>query len=118
MATAGELKQRILQVYNGVHQDLFGLGLRQQSIEFAANKIIIVDVSTRVPILKGLVSEKPVLVSRMDHLLLDAYKLQFMESLRSSLKLNIVAVLKDYDAATELSGTIIVLDRDVSCYYE
>ena len=118
MITAGELKQRILQVYNGVHQNLFGLGLRQQSIEFAANKITIVDISTRVPILKGLVDEKPVLVSRMDHLLIDVYKLRFMQCLKSELKLNIVAVLKDYDAATELSGTIIVLDRDVSCYYE
>ena len=118
MATAGEFKQQILQVYNAVHQSLFGLGLRRQSVELISNKVIIVDVNPRAPVLKTLADDRPDLVSITDEILLEAYKRQFSQELRDRLQLNIVAILKDYDAATEYSGTIILLDRDVSCYYE
>ena len=118
MASAGEFKQQILQVYNAVHQGLFGQGLRRQSVELISNTVIIVDVSPRAPVLKSLAEDRPDLVSIVDEILLEEYKRQFALELRDRLQLNIIAILKDYDAATEYSGTIILLDRDVSCYYE
>lgn len=49
-------------------------------------------------------------------MLFQVFKREIKAALEQQFQLNIVAVLKDYDAETEFSGTIVVLDRDVEHY--
>ncbi len=116
MLTSGELKQDILRVYNAVNKQIFNAGVRQQSVEFVGNKIFIVSINTRVPILKLLDEEYADTTRHLDHLLSQAFKKHIRAALEQQFKLNIIAVFKDYDSATEYSGTMIILDRDVESY--
>jgi len=116
MLTIGELKQQICSINNSIHQDLFGLGLRKQSVDFVANKILIVDVSARASVLVTLTNKHPDKVAEIDKLLLEEYKLRFIRDFKEKLNIEIKAVLKDYDAATEHAGTIIILDKAVNDY--
>jgi hypothetical protein len=49
---AGTFKQEILKVYNRVNRQIFNTGVRQQNVEFAGNKIIILSLNARIPALK------------------------------------------------------------------
>lgn len=113
---AGEFKQEILKVYNAVNKQIFNTGVRQQNVEFVGNKIIILSLNSRVPVLRLLDEDYSDSTKYLDHLLSQIFKKQIKAALEKQFKLNIVAVFKDYDAMTEYSGTIICLDRDVETY--
>lgn len=113
---AGEFKQEILKVYNAVNRQIFNTGVRQQNVEFAGSKIVILSLNTRVPILRLLDDEYSGSTDFLDHLLTQVFKKQIKLELEKQFRLNVIAVFKDYDAASEYSGTIICLDRDVEAY--
>lgn len=110
---AGTFKQEILKVYNSVNRQIFNTGVRQQNIEFAGSKIIILSLNTRIPALKLLDDNYAGTTDYMDHLLTQVFKKQIKTAIEKQFHLKVVAVFKDYDAASEFSGTIICLDRDV-----
>ncbi|MCI1965601.1 MAG: DUF2294 domain-containing protein [Oscillospiraceae bacterium] len=110
---AGTFKQEILKVYNSVNRRIFNTGVRQQNVEFAGSKIIILSLNTRIPALKLLDDKYAGTTDYMDHLLTQIFKKQIKTSIEKQFHLNVIAVFKDYDAASEFSGTIICLDRDV-----
>lgn len=116
MLTTGEFKQGILKVYNTVNKQIFNMGVKQQNVEFVSNKIVIVSINSRVPILKLLDENFESSTKQFDYLLSQVFKKYVKAALEEQFKLNIVAVIKDYDSLTEYSGTIIILDRDVECY--
>ena len=116
LMTAGEFKQELLKIYNAINKQIFNVGVKQQNVDFVGNKIIIVSVNNRVPILKLLDEDYPDSTSHLDYLLSRVFKKQIRAALERQFQLNIVAVFKDYDAETEYSGTIIYLDRDVEHY--
>ncbi len=113
---AGTFKQEILKVYNNVNRQIFNTGVRQQNVEFVGDKIIIFSLNTRVPALKLLDSQYAGTTDYMDHLLTQVFKKQIKTAIENRFHLNVIAVFKDYDAASESSGTILCLDRDVEAY--
>ena len=116
--TAGTLKQEILKVYNAVNRQIFNTGVRQQNVEFAGSKIIILSLNSRVPVLKLLEGEYSGLTGLTDYLLTQVFKKQMKEEFQRQFRMNVIAVFKDYDACTEYSGTILCLDRDVEAYLD
>lgn len=116
MTCAGDFKQDLLRIYNQINKKLFNVGVKQQKVDFVGNKIVIISKNGRVPVLKLLDVNYPLSTRQLDHLLFQLFKQEIKEELMKQFQLNIVTVLKDYDTETELSGTIIVLERDVECY--
>ncbi|MGG6311018.1 Na-translocating system protein MpsC family protein [Paenibacillus macerans] len=115
-STAGEWKQDILRIYNAINKQIFNVGVKQQKVDFVGNKIVIISLNGRVPVLKLLDEDYPQATRQLDYLLFQVFKREIKAALERQFQLNIVAVLKDYDAETEFSGTIVVLDRDVEQY--
>ena len=113
---AGTFKQEILKIYNAVNRRIFNTGVRQQNVEIAGSKIVILSLNTRVPVLKLLDGKYSETTNYLDHLLTQVFKKQFKAELQKQFHMNVIAVFKDYDADTEYSGTIICLDRDVEAY--
>ena len=116
--TAGDLKQEILRIYNAVNKQIFDVGVRRQHVDFVADKIIIVSLNTRVPVLKVLDESFSATIQHVDYLLSQTFKKQLRMELERQLQLHMLVLFKDYDAETEYSGTVIVLDRNVSEYHE
>ncbi len=114
--SVGEFKQGVLRVYNAVNKRLFNVGVKQQNVDIVGNKIVILSVNARVPILKVLENEDVVSSGYLDALLVRVFKREIREAIEKEFGLRIVAVLKDYDAETEYAGTVIVFDRDIEQY--
>ncbi len=114
ITNAGELKQRILAIYNATNQQVWGTGVRQQRVELLRDQILVVAVHQRVPALASLDATRRDLTRQVDVALVDLYKTVFKAELETALGLRVSAVLKDYDPKTQLSCTVIVLDRPLS----
>lgn len=114
--TAGELKQDLLRVYNAINKKIFNVGVKQQKVDFVGNKIIIVSRNSRVPVLKLLDENYPLSTRQLDHLLFQVFKQEIRTSLEQQFQFKIISILKDYDAETEFSGTIVFLEKDVEAY--
>lgn len=112
----GAAKQEILRIYNAINQKIFSAGVKQQRVDFLDNKILIMSRNSRVPILKLLDGDHPNATRRIDQLLFQVFKREIRQALEQRFHLNIVAILKDYDAETEFSGTVVVLERDIGTY--
>jgi hypothetical protein len=112
--TPGELKQRILRIYNATNQQVWGAGVRQQRVELLPEQIVIVAVHQRVPALAALDPHRRDLTRQVDTALVDHYKSVFQVALESELGLRVAAVLKDYDPQTQFSGTVVVLAEPLS----
>jgi hypothetical protein len=113
---AGTLKQEMLKVYNEVNLKIFNAGVIRQKVDFAGNKIVIVSVNHRVPILKLLDNLDETSIMNVSVVLNNHFKEAIREAFEREFQLNIVSILKDYDVKTEYSGTIMILDRDVDSY--
>ncbi|WP_339271885.1 DUF2294 domain-containing protein [Paenibacillus sp. FSL K6-1330] len=116
MMTAGELKQDLLRVYNAINKKIFNVGVKQQKVDFVGNKIIIGSRNSRVPVLKLLDENYPLSTRQLDHLLFQVFKQEIKASLEQQFQFKIISILKDYDAETEFSGTIVFLEKDVEAY--
>jgi uncharacterized protein YbcI len=114
--TSGGLKQEIIKVYNEINIKIFDAGVKRQKVDFVGNKILILSINQRVPVLKRLDSMDRASTRKLDLLLFDCFKEEIKKEFEQVFKFNIVAILKDYDVVTEYSGTIIILDRDVDSY--
>ncbi|SEM14888.1 Uncharacterized protein YbcI [Paenibacillus sp. cl141a] len=116
MMTAGELKQDLLRVYNAINKKIFNVGVKQQKVDFVGNKIIIVSRNSRVPVLKLLDENYPLSTRQLDHLLFQVFKQEIKASLEEKFPFKIISILKDYDAETEYSGTIVFLEKEIETY--
>ena len=113
---AGQLKQSILKVYNEINMEMFNAGVSRQKVDFVGNKILILSINHRVPVLKLLDGKDRESTKRLDSLLSEHFKSELKKAFERAFQMHIVATLKDYDIVTEYSGTIIILDRDVESY--
>jgi hypothetical protein len=111
--TAGELKQRILGLYNATNQEIWGAGVRQQRVELLGDRILVVAVHQRVPALAALDEERRDLTRQVDVALMDRYKALFRTKLEDLLGLRVVTVLKDYDPETQVSCTVAMLEASL-----
>jgi hypothetical protein len=112
--TPGELKQRILRIYNATNRQVWGAGVRQQRVDLLPEQIVIVAVHQRVPALAALDHHRRDLTRQVDTALVDHYKSVFQAALERELGLRVAAVLKDYDPQTQFSGTVVVLAEPLS----
>lgn len=115
-SNTGEFKQEILKVYNAINKAIFHVGVRQQHVDFAGNKIVILSCNNRIPALKLLDETYSGSTQYMDFLLAQIFKKQLKKELEEKFHMKIIAVFKDYDMKTEYSGTIVYLNRDVESY--
>jgi uncharacterized protein YbcI len=113
---AGTLKQEILKIYNEINLKIFNAGVKQQKVDFVGNKIIIVSVNHRVPVLRLLDDLDETSIRNVSVILGNHFKAAIKEAFEREFQMNIVTILKDYDVKTEHSGTIVILDRDVESY--
>ncbi|MBY6053977.1 Na-translocating system protein MpsC family protein [Cytobacillus firmus] len=114
--TAGPFKQELIKDYNNINLLLFNIGVKSQRIDFLGDKILIFAYHKRIPSLKHL-DEINRFVTRMtDIAIIDSYKEHLWNVLEEKYGMKVLSILKDYDPVTELSGTVITLDRDTSAY--
>lgn len=109
----GVLKQEIIKIYNSVNQEIFGIGIKSQKIEIAGEKVFIFATHKRIPALKMLDDKHRALTANVDMLLMEANKRMLKEQLESTLGLDVKLILKDYDIATEYSGTVIIMENRI-----
>ncbi|MBD2869377.1 DUF2294 family protein [Paenibacillus sp. IB182493] len=110
------MKQNILKMYNEINMSIFNAGVSRTKVDFVGNKILILSINHRVPVLKLLDERDRRATRRLDMLLFEHFKTEIKAALEDAYQLNIVTILKDYDLETEYSGTIVILDRDVESY--
>lgn len=116
ITSAGQWKQDILRIYNEINKKLFNTGVRQQKVDFVGNKIIILSINSRVPVLKVLDAHNASASREINLVLHEVFKREIRQAFMDEFQLNIKAVLKDYDVETEYSGTIIILEKDLEHY--
>jgi uncharacterized protein YbcI len=114
--TAGGLKQDILRLYNEINMSIFNSGVNRTKVDLVGNKILILSVNKRVPVLRLLDAKDRSATRKIDALLFEHFKAEIRAALENAFQLNIVTILKDYDIETEYSGMIVILDRDVESY--
>ncbi|WP_100400162.1 Na-translocating system protein MpsC family protein [Bacillus sp. FJAT-44742] len=112
----GDFKQELIKDYNDINRQLFDIGVKHQKVEIIGDKVIILANHKRIPSLKCL-DESNRLVTRLtDISIIENFKVQLKKTIEEKYNMKINAILKDYDPATEYSGTIIILEREVSYY--
>ncbi|AKM20716.1 Na-translocating system protein MpsC family protein [Anoxybacillus geothermalis] len=114
--TFGHFKQEVLKIYNEINKKIFDTGVKRQRVEIIGDKLMILSVNPRIPALKVADQVNSSLTRTMDTILSDWFKKEIKAVFERQFHMNVVAVLKDYDAETEYSGTIVILDRDLSSY--
>lgn len=113
-SSLGAVKQEILRLYNAVNQDMWRVGVRRQRVDVLGDQIVIVAEHERVPALAVLDAEHRPLTRMVDGALLDENKRRLREVLSEALGIPIRAVLKDYDPATQMAATVVLLDRPLT----
>ncbi|MBD2844957.1 DUF2294 family protein [Paenibacillus sp. IB182496] len=112
----GELKQEVIKIYNSINQEIFGIGIRSQKIEVFGDKVTVFATHKRIPALKILDETNRSLTASVDMLVMEANKRMLKEQLEDKLGLPVKLVMKDYDPVTELSGTVIVFEREIDFF--
>jgi hypothetical protein len=110
------LKQEILKAYNEINIKIYTVGVTRQKVDFVGNKILIVNLNNRVPILKVLDDFDRTSTRNISSILSEHFKAAIKETFEREFQMNIISILKDYDVETEYSGTIVILERDVESY--
>lgn len=114
--SAGQLKQELTKVYNEVNLLLFQIGVKRLRVDFVGDRILFMTYHQRVPAMRSVDEKKRDLTRMMDILLIDEFKIHLKERLEAKYGVKVVSILKDYDPETELSATVVVLDRNVETY--
>ncbi|RXT15537.1 Na-translocating system protein MpsC family protein [Ammoniphilus sp. CFH 90114] len=114
--SAGQMKQELIRDYQEINQHLFEIGTKQQRVEFVSDKILIMTVHRRAPAIRSLDMKRRDVTRVMDILLVDEFKEHFKNKLETKYGFKVVTILKDYDPLTELSATVVVIDREVEDY--
>jgi hypothetical protein len=114
--SVGQFKQEVLRVYNEINKRIFNCGVKRQKVEVVGNKIVIISINARIPVLKMIDEYDRSASRRFDLALQDRFKAEIRQAFEHHFKLPVVAVLKDYDVKTEHSGTIVILERELEQY--
>jgi hypothetical protein len=114
--TTGQFKQDVLRLYNEINKKIFNSGVKQQKVEVIGNKLVIISMNPRLPVLKIMDEHDPLAVRNLDWVLRDRFKSEIKATFEAYFHIKVVAVLKDYDLVTENSGTIVILEHDLQRY--
>ncbi|MFD2370788.1 Na-translocating system protein MpsC family protein [Brevibacillus sp. GCM10020057] len=116
--SAGQLKQELTKVYNDVNLQLFQIGVTRLRVDFVGDRILFMTYHRRVPAIRSVDEKNRELTRMMDILLIDEFKGQLKQRLEAKYEIKVVSILKDYDPETELSATVVVLERNVETYLQ
>lgn len=109
-----ESKKRMAQLYNEVSKELFGYGTTLLRVTVEDGLITFQARHRRSPRSAALEGEDMALKQEVDFRLSMVYKRKFREKLEQEMKLNIEAVLRDYDAPTQWAFTNVILAKEPS----
>ena len=116
MVTAGEFKQELLKIHNGVNMEIFFQGLHQQRVEIVGEKAIIIAKNNRVRVL-SIVDQCDPTVSRMvDQVLLVEFKRRFRQRVEERFGVPVFSLIKDYDPKAEMSIVVLVYEQMVEAF--
>jgi hypothetical protein len=111
--SAGDVKQRILRIYNAVNQSISGVGVRQQQVHLLGHAILVIAEHRRIPALAVLDSTYRTLTRQVDVALVDLYKEALKEELEVALGVGVRTILRDYDPVTQLACSLIILETEL-----
>lgn len=111
--SCGQFKQELMKEYNDINKSIFSMGVKEFSVDYTGNKIILMSKSGRPPLLRELDINYPLDSMHVNELLITVFKKKIKERFKEKFHLNIVAIFKDYDVETEYSVTVIVLNGNV-----
>ncbi len=114
--TKFELKQCVMRENNQIYKDIFDRGVEEQQVSIYENKILLVAKHRRGPILKIIEESGSYLTSIVNQLLINKAKERLIDVLRNRYGLGVDLILKDYNPISEISGTFVILDKDVNHY--
>ncbi|WP_420854654.1 DUF2294 domain-containing protein [Salipaludibacillus agaradhaerens] len=104
-----EQKKTLAHIYNSVAKELFGTGTTFLKVSIHDNVITFHAKHHRSPRSAALEGEDPNLKMEVDFRMSQLYKKKLKEKIEQELHLPLEAVLRDYDGATQLAFTNIVL---------
>jgi hypothetical protein len=106
---SNETKKLLSHLYNEVSKELFGVGTTFLKVSVDKNVITFQAKHRRAPRSAALEGEVPSLKQEVDFHMSLLYKKKVRQKLEEQTDWEIEAVLRDYDAATQLAFTNIVL---------
>ena len=106
---SNESKKRMCQIYNEVSKELFGFGTTLLRATVENNIVTFVAKHRRSPRSAALEVEAPGLKLEVDFRMSMLYKKRLREKLIEDMELDIEALLRDYDSATQWAITNIIL---------
>jgi hypothetical protein len=112
-SSAGDVKQRILRIYNAVNQSISGVGVRQQQVHLLGDAILVVAEHGRITALAALDSSYRSLTRQVDVALVDLYKESLKTELEAALGMGVRTILRDYDPETQLACSLIILEAEL-----
>lgn len=112
-ASLQSYKRSISQLYNELNMEMYGTGVRKQSISIAENKVLIFAELRRLPELNALEKGHKNLCLHLDSALRTEFKRRLKERIEHTFQVSVRTVLLDYDMNTELTFTTIFLEENV-----
>ncbi|OMF20530.1 DUF2294 domain-containing protein [Paenibacillus sp. FSL H7-0331] len=104
-----EGKKQLCHIYNDISKELFGFGTTLLKVTFDNQLITFVARHRRSPRSAALEGEAPNLKYEVDFYMSSIYKKKLKERLEEELKLDMEAVLRDYDPHTQWAITNIIV---------
>lgn len=105
-----------MKEYNHVNQLIFKNGVIEQQVTAIENKIVIMAKHRRIPALKIIEDSSSELTKAIDRLLIDQYKIFLKDRLEERFRFKVSYILKDYCPKNEVSGTVILLEKQIDEY--
>lgn len=109
----GEFKQALTRDYNRINSSIFASGVVTLKIDVLEDRISMLAVHKRQPALQTLSRENAHIADLADLYLIKAFKKEMKQVLVDEYGLDVVAIFKDYDAAAQLSSTMVLLQKGV-----
>ncbi len=110
---SNETKKVLSHMYNEVSKELFGFGTTLLKVTVEQNVITFQAKHRRAPRSEALEGEVPSLKQEVDFHMSLLYKKKLKQKLETQTNWDIEAVLRDYDSATQLAFTNIVLKEKI-----
>lgn len=104
-----ESKKRLSAIYNEIAKELFGFGTTLLRVTIDNQIITFYAKHRRSPRSAALEGEAPALKLEVDFRMSLLYKKKLQERLQEELNLDMEAVLRDYDSATQWAITNVIL---------
>jgi len=104
-----EIRKKLSAIYNEIAKELFGFGTTLLRVTIENQMITFYAKHRRSPRSAALEGEAPALKLEVDFRMSLLYKKKLRERLEEEMGLDIEAVLRDYDAATQLAITNVIL---------